>query len=180
MVQDMRSIQASVSSSQCPPIDEEESPKELQKKLEEIDKYVNEDSLKIKENDQLSAGTIIKSNAKTDQLQGVVALRNIALVEIIETLKSAIGTPGIISKKHLPKMKKEGYELVGIILDKMMKHGTIFSSTHPKPSEAEHHGLTTGETDRIMFKLDTKLVLIYNNNEYEYITYGDGYILKHQ
>lgn len=97
---------------------------------------------------------------------------------------------------------------ITISLDKMMKHGTIFSLTYPKPSEPDimikiwagifevllhntdiyirwqvnadftsmnniniihiyrsEKGLTTGETDRIMFKLDAKLVLMYNNNE---------------
>lgn len=93
-------------------------------------------------------------------------------------------------RKASAKNEKMGYELVGIVLDKMMKHGAIFSLTHPKPSEADimikiwadifevlfyntgiyirwgEKGLTTGETDCIMFKLDAKLVLIYNNNEY--------------
>ncbi|KAL9559266.1 hypothetical protein PS6_000847 [Mucor atramentarius] len=47
-------------------------------------------------------------------------------------------------RKASTKNEKMGYELVGIMSEK---------------------GLTTGETDRIMFKLDAKLVLMYSNNE---------------
>ncbi|KAL7310320.1 hypothetical protein PS15m_009836 [Mucor circinelloides] len=111
-------------------------------------------------------------------------------------------------RKASTKNEKMGYELVGIILNKMIKHGILFSLTEPKPSEADimikiwadifevlfqnigiyirwqvyadfismnniniihiyrsEKGLTTGETDRIMFKLDAKLVLMYSNNE---------------
>ncbi|KAI9354231.1 hypothetical protein BD770DRAFT_325052, partial [Pilaira anomala] len=147
--QENRKKLASLSCSQCPPpTTEEESLKELQKKLEEIDKATH--SLKIK-NNQLSVGTIIKREAMRKQINyKELSPSDIALVE------PSLGKIGQVFKNH--RDIEECYWNA--------KHYQRKASAKNEKMGYELVGLTTGETDRIMFKLDAKLVLIYNNNEY--------------
>ncbi|KAK4518286.1 uncharacterized protein ATC70_001638 [Mucor velutinosus] len=93
-------------------------------------------------------------------------------------------------KKALKFNEKMGYELISVIVDKMIKHKSIFTISKPTPSEADimikiwadlfevlfyntevyirwgEKGLDTGNDDHTIFKLDAKLVLLYDGAEY--------------
>ncbi|KAI9354028.1 hypothetical protein BD770DRAFT_412461 [Pilaira anomala] len=83
-----------------------------------------------------------------------------------------------------------GYELIALTLDKMIKHPTIFTLSKPTPSEADimikvwadlfevlfcntglyirwgEKGLITQDDGRTIFKLDAKLVQLFDDEEY--------------
>ncbi|KAI8085647.1 hypothetical protein BDF21DRAFT_242228 [Thamnidium elegans] len=86
--------------------------------------------------------------------------------------------------------EKTGYELISVIIDKMIKHNSIFTLSKPTPSEADvmikiwadifevlfyntgiyvrwgEKRLATDDNDATIFKLDAKLVLLYDAAEY--------------
>ncbi|KAG1173394.1 hypothetical protein G6F70_005461 [Rhizopus microsporus] len=190
----------------------EESTEEINKRIEEIEQYVGEDSIKIN-NNELLLGTITKREEMKKQTNyKSLPPSDIALVDyglnsptndgLVESRPALRKIDRIFrnpqdreecywkTKEYQRKVskfnEKIGYEVASVIIDKMIKHNSVFALSKPTPSKADvmadifevlfystgiyvcwgEKRLAIGDDENVIFKLDAKLVLLYDGAEY--------------